>query len=265
MKYNEKNKIVDLESITTSHTEDITALETLTASHTTDITAFETLIASHTTDILTKLDVIQDGDLSFAKTDGLQMALNSTAKLAFANTFTGLQTINGDLKADNVLVTTTTPTLNTHVTSKSYVDTALIGKQNIITNSSVITLNHLNAFAVTTSELVTDFITVNSSVTGNEITSQTNVFEGAIASSEGLFYNTTNTVSTKITDLQSNIVDLKQDFIQDGDLSIAKTAGLLTALDSSAKLASANTFTGLQTIVGDLKAITYWLKLQPQH
>jgi CII-binding regulator of phage lambda lysogenization HflD len=40
-------------------------------------------------------------------------------------------------------------------------------------------------------------------------------------------------------------LDLKQDLIQDGDLTIAKTDGLLTALDSTAKLASFNTFTGL--------------------
>jgi hypothetical protein len=104
----EKFKIVDLESITTSHTEDINALETLTASHTTDITALETLTASHTADILTNLDVIQDGDLSIAKTDGLLTALDSTAKLTLENTFTGLHTILGDLKADNVLVTNAT-------------------------------------------------------------------------------------------------------------------------------------------------------------
>ena len=40
-----------------------------------------------------------------------------------ANTFTGLQTIVGDLKADHVLVKITAPTLNTHLTSKLYVDT----------------------------------------------------------------------------------------------------------------------------------------------
>jgi hypothetical protein len=50
-----------------------------------------------------------------------------------ANTFTGLQTVNGDLKADHVLVKITAPTLNTHLTSKLYVDTALIGKQNTLT------------------------------------------------------------------------------------------------------------------------------------
>ena len=78
------------------------------------------------TEINTKRDLILDGDLSVAKTDGLLTALNSSAKLASANTFTGLQTVNGDLKADHLLVKITAPTLNTHFTSKLYVDTALI-------------------------------------------------------------------------------------------------------------------------------------------
>jgi hypothetical protein len=129
----------------------------------------------------------------------------------------------------------------------------LNGKQNKIVNSSVITLNQLNAFAVVTSELETDFITVNSSLSAITITSNTSISGQTISSSGNLFYNTNNNVSTKINDLQSNI-NLKQNLIQDGGLSIAKTDGLLTALDSSAKLASANTFTGLQTINGDLKA-----------
>ena len=85
------------------------------------------------TEINTKQDLILDGDLTIAKTDGLLTALDSTAKLALANTFTGLQTVNGDLKADHVLVKITAPTLNTHLTSKLYVDTALIGKQNTLT------------------------------------------------------------------------------------------------------------------------------------
>ena len=46
-----------------------------------DINALENLTASHTADILTKLDKINDGDLTIAKTDGLLTALNSTAKL----------------------------------------------------------------------------------------------------------------------------------------------------------------------------------------
>ena len=52
--------------------------------------------------------------------------------------------MNGDLKADHVLVKITAPTLNTHLTSKLYVDTALIGKQNTLTSQSILTCNELS-------------------------------------------------------------------------------------------------------------------------
>jgi hypothetical protein len=94
-----------------------------------------------------KQDLIQDGDLSIAKTDGLLTALDSTAKLALANTFTGLQTINGDLKADHVLVKITAPTLNTHLTSKLYVDTAISNVNVDTTNLSK--LDQANTFTAT--------------------------------------------------------------------------------------------------------------------
>ena len=76
---------------------------------------------------------INDGDLTIAKTNGLQDALDSTAKLDSVNTFTANQNVNGDLKGYNVLVTNTTPTLSSHVTSKLYVDTAVNKKQNTLT------------------------------------------------------------------------------------------------------------------------------------
>ena len=73
--------------------------------------------------------------------EGLQTTLDTTAKLSSANTFTGLQTIVGDLKADNVLVKNTTPTLTTQLTSKLYVDTALNGKQDTLTAGTNITIS----------------------------------------------------------------------------------------------------------------------------
>jgi hypothetical protein len=92
---------------------------------------------------MAKQDQIMDGDLTIAKTDGLQTALDSTAKLASVNTFTANQNILGDLKANNVVVQNTTPTSNTHVTSKLYVDTALNGKQNGITYTTDLVLNSM--------------------------------------------------------------------------------------------------------------------------
>ena len=76
-----------------------------------------------------------------------------------ANTFTGLQTINGDLKADHVLVKITAPTLNTHLTSKLYVDTAISNVNVNTTNLSKLdqanTLTATNSFTdITTTSLI---------------------------------------------------------------------------------------------------------------
>jgi hypothetical protein len=70
----------------------------------------------------TKQATITDGSLTIARTNGLQTALDSTAKLASANVFTTSQEITGNLKATLVQVSTTTPALDTHLTSKFYVD-----------------------------------------------------------------------------------------------------------------------------------------------
>ena len=48
----------------------------------------------------------------------LQTTLDITAKVNSANNFTGLQTIDGNLKADLILVNTKTPVLISHLTSK---------------------------------------------------------------------------------------------------------------------------------------------------
>jgi hypothetical protein len=124
---------------------------------------------------------------------GLQTTLDTTAKLNSANTFTGLQTINGDLKVDYVLVKNTTPTLTTHLTSKLYVDTALNGKQNTL--------------------LAGDNITI----TNNTISSTGGGGGGGLTQAD---------------------LDTKQDIINDGDLSFAKTAGLQSLINAQDKLAS---------------------------
>ena len=43
---------------------------------------------------------VNDGDLTIAKTNGLQDALDSTAKLDSVNTFTANQTVNADFNGD---------------------------------------------------------------------------------------------------------------------------------------------------------------------
>jgi len=91
----------------------------------------ENLIVGSTnliTEINTKQDIITDESLSIARTNGLQTALNATAKLASFNNFTANQTITGDLLvtvgaiANTATVVSTTPTIDGHLTSKLYVD-----------------------------------------------------------------------------------------------------------------------------------------------
>ena len=70
----------------------------------TNITIVDNVISSSGT------TTINDGDSTIAKSNVLKEALDSTAKLDSVNTFTGTQTIVGDLKVYNVSVKNTTPT-----------------------------------------------------------------------------------------------------------------------------------------------------------
>ena len=67
----------------------------------------------------------------------LETALDETAKLTLANVFTTSQEIVGNLKATLVQVSTTTPTLDAHLTSKFYVDKSIAAsKQTLETQST---------------------------------------------------------------------------------------------------------------------------------
>ena len=67
--------------------------------------------------------------------------MDSIAKLDSVNTFIANQNISGDLKANNVVVLNTTPTLDTQLTSKLYVDTAVNKKHNTLTAGDNITIS----------------------------------------------------------------------------------------------------------------------------
>jgi hypothetical protein len=107
--------------------------------------------------------------------------LNTTAKLNSANTFTGLQTIVGDLKADYVLVKNTTPTLTAHLSSKLYVDTALNGKQKTLLAGDNITIKN-NTISSTdgitqdTLDLKQDVLSRNSHVNINSLIVSSDIF-----------------------------------------------------------------------------------------
>jgi hypothetical protein len=79
---------------------------------------------------------------TISSTGGItQEQLDSIAKLDSVNTFIANQNISGDLKANNVVVLNTTPTLDTQLTSKLYVDTAVNKKQNTLTAGDNITIS----------------------------------------------------------------------------------------------------------------------------
>ena len=90
------------------------------------------------TEINTKQDLILDGGLTITKTNGLQTALDATAKLASFNSFTANQSITGDLFvsggaiSNTATVLSTTPTLDGQLTSKLYADSQVDLKQNLI-------------------------------------------------------------------------------------------------------------------------------------
>ena len=105
-----------------------------------DLTANNFIVGSTNlvTEINTKQDLILDGGLTITKTNGLQTALDATAKLASFNSFTANQSITGDLFvsggaiSNTATVLSTTPTLDGQLTSKLYVDSQVDLKQNLI-------------------------------------------------------------------------------------------------------------------------------------
>ena len=140
-----------------------------------DLIKDDNLLISYTTGLQAALNDLSDNDVSLqsnidkkqdkitnnnyleiSDVSGLSQALEnatvnleSTAKLASVNTFTANQVIDADLKANNVVVAITTPTLDTQLTSKLYVDTEINKKQDTITTSTdletnSITTNNLN-------------------------------------------------------------------------------------------------------------------------
>jgi hypothetical protein len=93
-----------------------------------------------------KQATIMEGSLSIDKTSGLQDALNSTAKLVSGlnlQSFTGNQRIIGDLEVTSLITASEfvaielTPTINGSLTTKSYVDTQVALKPNLITDGSL--------------------------------------------------------------------------------------------------------------------------------
>jgi hypothetical protein len=77
--------------------------------------------------------------------------LETTPRLNNSNVFTGNQEIVGNLKADLVQVINTTPTINSHLASKLYVDTSITSRdqtletQSDLQTADIIALEELTA------------------------------------------------------------------------------------------------------------------------
>ena len=133
--------------------------------------------------------------------------LNSYAKLSSANNFTGLQTIVGDLKADNVLVKNTTPTLTTHLISKLYVDTALNTKQNTLIAGENITITN-NTISSTGGGSITQedldlkqntlVAGTNISISGNTISSTGGITQAQLDTKQNTLTSSTNILTSRI-------------------------------------------------------------------
>ena len=160
------------------------------------------------TEIGTKQDTIQDGNLNIAKTSGLQTALDNKYD------DTG-GTINGNVSITGGLLVGTTNII-----------TELGTKQDTIQDGDL-TIAKTSGLQTALDNKYDD--------TGGTIT-------GSVSITNDLVVGTTNI----ITELGT-----KQDTIQDGDLTIAKTDGLQSALDDKYDY-TGGTITGSVSITNDL-------------
>jgi hypothetical protein len=187
--------------------------------------------------------------------------------------------ITGTISCGNITGRTGTTVTAPTITASSNL---FYGSTNVATKIATIetNINGKQPTLSSTSNIITGTISCGNitGITGTIVTAPT------ITASSNLFYGSTN-VATKIATIETNIngkqptliagnnITIDQTTntisstggggittINDGDLTIAKTNGLKEALDSTAKLDSVNTFTGTQTIVGDLKAYNVSVK-----
>ena len=229
---NVATKISGLDTRLTTAETDITALETLTASHTTsianiagntanisnnasDIATLQTNlattnsnVASNTTAIGAKQDLIGDGDLTIARTNGLQSALDGKqATIA-----------DGDLT----------------IAKTNGLQTALDGKQATIGDGDL-TISR-------TSGLQSALDGKQPTIADGDLTiAKTSGLQSALDGKQPTIADGDLTIA-KTNGLQSAL-DGKQATIGDGDLTIARTNGLQSALDG--KQATLTTSTNL--------------------
>ena len=174
-----------------------------------------------------KQDTIQDGDLTIAKTNGLQANLDSRATTtALTSGLATKQTIigQGDLTISQVFDLQNALDLKASVAS---VTTGLSAKQNTIQDGD------LSIAKTSGLQTALDSKATASALTSGLATKQTLIGQGDLTISQVFDLQNALDLKASVTSVTTGLA-AKQNTIQDGDLSIAKTSGLQGALDSKA-------------------------------
>jgi len=216
------------------------------------------------TEIGTRHPNINDGDLTIAKTDGLQDALNNKYNDT-GGTIDGDVTITGDLSVGTTNIIDEIGTKQDEINDGDLTIAKTDGLQDALNNKYNDTGGSITGNVTITGDLVVGTTNIID-VIG---TKQDSIQDGdlTIAKTDGLqtaldnkYNDTGGSITGNVTitgDLvvgTTNIIDeigTKQDSIQDGDLTIAKTDGLQTALDNKYN-DTGGTIDGNVSITGDL-------------
>jgi len=205
------------------------------------------------TQLATKQNTITDGSLTIARTSGLQTALDSKAATTYVDT--QLATKQNTI-TDASLTIARTSGLQAALDAKaatSYVDTQLAAKADITYVDTQ--LNNLIDGAPTLLNTLNEI----AAALGDDpnfaasLTTALSQKQNIIQDGDLTIAKTANLSST-LTTLQTNI-DAKQDIIHSGDLTIAMTSGLQTNLDSLASdiTTNANNISSVQSDVSSLQ------------
>ena len=216
------------------------------------------------TEIGTKQDSIQDGDLTIAKTDGLQTALDNKYDDT-GGTIDGDVTITSDLVVGSTNIITEIGTKQDSIQDGDLTIAKTDGLQTALDNKYDDTGGTIGGNVTITGDLVVGTTNVITEIG----TKQDTINDGGltIAKTDGLqtaldnkYDDTGGTIDGDVTitgDLvigATNVITeigTKQDTIQDGGLTIAKTDGLQTALNNKYD-GTGGTIGGDVTISGDL-------------
>ncbi len=211
-----------------------------------------------------KQDTINDGDLTIAKTDGLQTALDNKYDDT-GGTIGGNVTISGDLVVGTTNVITEIGTKQDTIQDNGLTIAKTSGLQTVLDNKYDDTGGTIGGNVTITGDLVVGTTNVITEIGTKQDTIQDNGL--TIAKTSGLqtalnnkYDDTGGTIGGNVTitgDLvvgTTNVITeigTKQDTIQDNGLTIAKTDGLQTALNNKYDN-TGGTIGGNVTISGDL-------------